>query len=107
MIALKTHIIYANFWNNFLEYPVWPEDFMFSYFPHTPYDKNCVRIYERDAGPRWENFYFCSVGNKRNIRMRWSDMGPQRGMRCTKIYEPMDNKWDYNYLCVPHRSKYR
>ena len=81
---------------------------MFKHFRHTPYDHNCVRIYERKAGLKWRNYYFCSVGTKQRINMKWSDMGTQRRMRCININEPQDSDaWDNNYLCVPAKSDYR
>lgn len=81
---------------------------MFSHFAHTPYDKNCIRIYERKNELYWRNFYFCSVGNKRRVNMVWSDMGPQPGRICIKINEPKEKKgWDNNHLCVSPRSQYR
>ncbi|CAB3997792.1 Zinc metallo ase nas-6 [Paramuricea clavata] len=90
------------------EPPIWPDDFMFKQFSHTPYDHNCVRVYERRAELTWKNYYFCSVGSKQRINMKWSDMGTQRGMRCLKVNEPQESSgWNDNYLCLPADSEYR
>lgn len=91
----------------FLEFPKWPEDFMFKYFHRTPYEHNCLRITNGLSDSTWRNYFFCSSGRKKRINMKWSTFGAQRDMRCININEPLSTQgWKNNYLCLPLDSNY-
>jgi hypothetical protein len=86
---------------------MWPRDYEWSYHG-TKDGYDCIQVYEH-AEPHdhtWFDNYFCwKKSCKGSLGIKWSQSGPISGMRCTQIYEPLDQyTWTDNYLCVPYDS---
>ncbi|KXJ19193.1 uncharacterized protein LOC110231216 [Exaiptasia diaphana] len=90
--------------------PSFPEDFKYIHTKpfRLPTSGICLRTYDMYQYWLWADYYFCTSEAKSNPNIEWSYMGPIKGMRCTKIYNPRERHgWKNNYLCVPQSSPYR
>ncbi|XP_032223331.2 SCO-spondin isoform X3 [Nematostella vectensis] len=92
-------------------WPIFPDDFVYKEFIFPPDDMICLRTYERFDYFTWGRYLFCSPDDKKDPLFDWSDSGPLPGMKCTRIYNPVESRfnlktWDNNFLCTPKNSPY-
>ena len=64
-----------------------------------------MRINE-PGSPDFNDNRLCWEDDCDNPGFKWSWAGAIPGMKCTRIFDPSNDHWNDNFLCVPQDSPY-
>ena len=85
--------------------PSWPKQFRWSWNSSNLTGLNCITI-DEPGTPAFHANKLCWESDNKDPGFKWSWAGSISGMKCTRVYDPVDGNWAENFLCVPSDSPY-